>query len=98
MARGDGDGCFSAEHGREDLGPRHVRPHLDRRLVARLGADVHRAVGGRAQLLRNELADRPPVLDYGDVLAAYNDIVSDFSTNEREALFHGTADRVFGLL
>ena len=35
---------------------------------------------------------------YGDVLAAYDDIVSDFSADEREALFHGTADRVFGLL
>jgi predicted TIM-barrel fold metal-dependent hydrolase len=34
---------------------------------------------------------------YGDVLAAYWEIISEFSVPERESLFHGTADRVFGL-
>jgi predicted TIM-barrel fold metal-dependent hydrolase len=34
---------------------------------------------------------------YGDVLDAYYELVSGFTADEQEALFHGTADRVFGL-
>ena len=34
---------------------------------------------------------------YGDVLDAYDRITADFAANERDQLFHGTADRVFRL-
>lgn len=34
---------------------------------------------------------------YGDVLDAYAEIVADFTPGEREALFAGNAERVFGL-
>jgi predicted TIM-barrel fold metal-dependent hydrolase len=34
---------------------------------------------------------------YGDVVDAYDEITSEFSADEREALFRGTASRVFKL-
>jgi predicted TIM-barrel fold metal-dependent hydrolase len=34
---------------------------------------------------------------YGDVLDAYDEIISDFSESERQALFNGNASRIFGL-
>jgi predicted TIM-barrel fold metal-dependent hydrolase len=34
---------------------------------------------------------------YGDVVDAYSTIISDFTDQEQAALFHGNADRVFGL-
>ena len=34
---------------------------------------------------------------YGDVVAAYAEIIAGFSRAEQESLFHGTAERVFGL-
>jgi predicted TIM-barrel fold metal-dependent hydrolase len=34
---------------------------------------------------------------YGDVLDAYEEIVSDLTRDEREALFHGNAERIFRL-
>ena len=34
---------------------------------------------------------------YGDVLDAYWEIIGDFTAAEQEALFNGTANRVFGI-
>ena len=34
---------------------------------------------------------------YGDVLEAYWELIADFSASERAALFHGNANRIFGL-
>jgi predicted TIM-barrel fold metal-dependent hydrolase len=34
---------------------------------------------------------------YGDVLAAYWELISGFSESEKNGLFHGNANRIFGL-
>ena len=87
------------ECGGQDLRPGHVRQPLDRGVHPPVGHDLHRDVRCRTQLLRYQLARRPAVLAATPTSWTRTpQIISGFSRNEQEALFHANAERIFRIL